>query len=189
MWRSLICSLLLLVMPALAAAETCRLAFTVEVTQGVGLIQPGARLEGEARFTTPGRSIRQEGGATAHLATGEMRVAPGIRGQIWTLITTSRGEAADLVGVYAREVTGLSYAGLDYGGPMMLTLYGAAGSRPEAGLPLTQAEWDSMDLRRSFSLHAHGADMLAGDVTALTVACETPGAIDSRSESAYPASQ
>jgi hypothetical protein len=189
MWRCLAFPLLLLALPAMAAAQTCRLAFTVEVTQGVGPIQPGARLEGEARYTTLGRSIRQEGGSTAHLATGDMRIGPGIRGSIWTLITTSRGEAADLVGVYARDVSGLSFAGLDYDGPMMLTLFGPAGSRPEAGPPRTQAEWDRMDLRRSFSLHAHGADMLAGDVTALVATCDAPGAIDSGGESTYPAAQ
>lgn len=154
-----------------AHAQTCALEFIVTVTQGVGLIPPGTELPGSARFTTSGRSFRQEGGSTAHLATGHMTIGDGITGPIWTLITTSRGHAADLVGVYANHIEGLSFAGQNFEGPMALTLFGAPGSRPDASPPTTQAEWDQMDLRRAFSLHAHGADMLAGDVLDLAVDC------------------
>lgn len=167
--------LLLLCCTAPAHAQTCTLDFTIEVTQGVGLIRTGAHLPGTAQFTTDGRSFRQEGGSTSHLAIGNMTIGDGtggsIGGPIWTLITTSRGFAADLVGVYAHHIEGLSYGGLDYTGPMALTLFGAPGSRPAPIPPTTQAEWDDMDLRRAFSLHAHGADMLAGDVLNLTVVC------------------
>lgn len=153
---------LLFATPAMAA-QTCTLDFTIEVTQGVGLIRPGTQLPGHAEFTTHGQSIRQEGGSTGHLAMGNMRIGDDIAGNVWTLITTSRGNAADLVGLYARDVQGLSYGGLDYEGPMALTLFGAPGSRLSSSPPVTQAEWDDMDVRRAFSLHAHGADMLAGD--------------------------
>ncbi|MBF9043477.1 hypothetical protein HKCCE4037_09070 [Rhodobacterales bacterium HKCCE4037] len=162
---------LLLAAPA-AAAQTCTLDFTVEVTQGVGLIYPGTRLPGHATFTTDGRTIRQEGGSTGHMAMGAMQIGDGISGNVWTLITTSRGNAADLIGVYARDVEGLTFAGVRYEGPMALTLFGDAGTRAETGPPTTQAEWDEMDLRRAFSLHAHGSDMLAGDVVNLTATCE-----------------
>lgn len=162
-------------MVAPAAAQSCTLNFTIEVTQGVGTIRPGTHLPGFAEFTTDGRSFRQEGGSTSHLATGTMTIGDGtggeIGGEIWTLITTSRSNAADLVGVYAHRIEGLSYGGLEYEGPMALTLYGSPGSRPEAVPPTTQAEWDGLDLRRAFMLHAHGADMLAGDVLGLTVEC------------------
>ncbi|MEJ6393670.1 hypothetical protein V8J82_10410 [Gymnodinialimonas sp. 2305UL16-5] len=153
------------------AAQTCRLDFTIEITQGVGTIRPGTHLPGHAEFTTHGPSIRQEGGSTGHLAMGHMTLGESIAGSIWTLVTTSRGHAADLVGVYAQDVQGLSFAGLDYTGPMALTLFGAPGTRPEDTPPLTQAEWDDLDMRRSFSLHAQGVDMLAGDVVQLAVDC------------------
>lgn len=165
----LISTALLLAAPA--TAQTCTLDFTIEVTQGVGTIRPGTHLPGTASFTTNGRSFRQEAGATGHLAVGSMTIGDGISGPIWTLITTSRGHAADLVGVYARDIEGLSFAGLDYDGPMALTLYGAPGSRTGTAPPTSQAEWDDMDLRRAFTLHAHGADMLAGDVLDLAVDC------------------
>jgi hypothetical protein len=171
MWQRLALLVILMALPVMAAAEACRLDFTVEVTQGVGLIRPGARLDGHASFTTLGRSFRQEGGSTAHLAAGEMTLGPAIHGPIWTLITTSRGEAADLVGVYARDVEGLSFGGIVYEGPMMLTLFGPPGTRADTAPPVTQSDWDSMNLRRAFSLHAHGADMLAGDVIDLMVDC------------------
>ncbi len=161
----------LFLLPGSLWAQTCTLTFTIEVTQGVGTIRPGTELTGMASYTTQGQSFRQEGGSTAHLASGEMQLGDSIRGPIWTLITTSRGNAADLVGVYAHHVQGLSFAGVDFVGPMALTLFGEAGSRPNNDPPTTQDEWDSMDLRRAFSLHAQGADMLAGDVTALTVEC------------------
>lgn len=154
-----------------ALAQTCTLNFTIEVTQGVGTIRPGTHLPGYAEFTTEGTTFRQEGGSTGHLALGNMSIGDEIQGLIWTLITTSRGHAADLVGVYARDVQGLSYAGLDYEGPMALTLFGSPGTRPDTTPPSTQAEWDDMDVRRAFSLHAHGADMLAGDVLDLAVNC------------------
>lgn len=155
-----------------AAAQTCRIDFTVQITQGVGDIRPGAVLTGRASYTPTGRSLRQEGGATAHLAEGRMRLGVGIEGRIWTLITTQRGMAADLVGVYASDVTGLSVAGIAFEGPMALALYGPPGTR-EAGMPpVTQAEWDRLTLRRAFALHAHGQDMLAGDVTRLSAACD-----------------
>lgn len=153
------------------AAQTCTLEFTVEVTQGVGLIRPGTHLPGSAHFSTTGQSFRQEGGATAHLAMGTMTIRDDISGPIWTLITTSRSSAADLVGVYARHIEGLSYGGLDYSGPMALTLFGPPGSRPEETFPTTQADWDDMNVRRAFFLHAHGADMLSGNVLDLTVEC------------------
>jgi hypothetical protein len=161
----------LLAAPAMAGAQTCRLDFTVHVTQGVGAIEPGDSLAGHASYTPLGPSFPQEGGSTAHLAQGEMTLGDGIRGPIWTLIVTSRGPSADLVGVYAHEVEGLTVAGVAFEGPMALTLFGPPGSRPDPAPPTTQAGWDRLDLRRAFSLHAQGADMLAGDVTALQVAC------------------
>jgi hypothetical protein len=156
--------------PPAASALSCSLDFTIEVTQGVGPIRPGTRLPGSAQYTTTGQSIRQDGGAMAHLAQGSMSIGEGISGPIWTLITTSREHATDLVGVYAHHIEGLSYGGIHFVGPMALTLYGAPGSRPEPVPPITQAEWDQLDIRRSFSLHAPG-DMLAGDVLDLSVLC------------------
>lgn len=156
-------------------AQTCTLAFTVEVTQGVGFIRPGTHLPGTAQFTTDGRSFRQEGGSTSHLAAGNMTIGDGagggIGGPIWTLITTSRSNAADLVGVYAHHIEGLSFGGINFGGPMALTLFGPPGSRPEDTFPTTQADWDDMNVRRAFFLHAQGADMLSGDVLDLAVEC------------------
>lgn len=160
-----------LTLPRMAGAQTCTLDFTVEVTQGVGTILPGTRLPGHAQFTPSGRTIHQEGGSTGHLAVGRMSIGDGISGPIWTLITTSRGAVADLIGVYARDVQGLSYGGLDYEGPMALTLFGPPGAREVTAPPTTQADWDEMNLRRAFTLHAHGADMLAGNVLDLTATC------------------
>lgn len=172
MWRPAFCTVLLSFLQAApAAAQTCSIDFTVEVTQGVGAILPGTLLDGNATFTALGRSFRQEGGSTAHLASGEMTLGDSISGPIWTLIITSHGPAADLVGVYAHHVEGLTVAGIEFGGPMALTLFGPSGSRPDAMPPTTQTEWDRMDLRRAFSLHAHGVDMLSGDVTDLVVQC------------------
>ncbi len=172
MWRSVICTVLAcLTLAAPAGAQTCEIDFTIEVTQGVGAIEPGEFLDGHASFTALGRSFRQEGGSTAHLASGEMTLGDSIAGPIWTLITTSNGPAADLIGVYAHHVEGLTVAGVSFSGPMALTLFGPSGSRPDATPPTTQADWDRMDLRRAFTLHAHGADMLSGDVTELVVTC------------------
>lgn len=170
MWRFLI-GVSLFFLPLPAAALTCTLEFTVEITRGVGDIRPGTQIEGRADFTTQG-SFRQEGGSTAHLATGEMRLGESITGPVWTLITTSRDNSADLVGVYAHNVTGFSFAGITFEGPMALTLYGRPGTRPAPTPPVTQEEWDSLTLRRSFQLHAHGRDMLAGDVVNLIADCE-----------------
>lgn len=153
-----------------ATAVTCTLDFTIEVTQGVGFIPPGTQLPGFAQFATDGRSFRQEGGSTAHYASGHMTIGDGITGPIWTLITTSNGSAADLIGVYANHIEGLSFAGVAYEGPMALTLFGMPGARADTLPPTTQAEWDMMDLRRTLTLHADG-DMLAGDVVDLAVNC------------------
>jgi len=161
---------LYLCVAAPVAAQTCSLDFTIEVTQGVGLIRPGTELLGTAEFVTSGQTFRQEGGSTAHIADGLMTIGDGISGPIWTLITTSRGHAADLIGVYAHHIEGFSFAGQDFEGPMTLTLFGAPGTRPTPAPPTTQEEWDNMDVRRTFSLHADG-DMLAGDVVHLNADC------------------
>ncbi|MEJ6390753.1 hypothetical protein [Gymnodinialimonas ulvae] len=168
----MITTALLLGLAAPATAQTCTLDFTIEVTQGVGFIAPGTQLPGSAEFTTDGRTFRQEGGTMAHYATGRMSIGDGISGRVWTLIATSRGSAADLIGIYAYDVEGLSFAGQTFDGPMALTLFGEAGTRPTTAPPLTQAEWDDMSLRRSFTLHAD-ADMLAGDVVDLTATCSS----------------
>lgn len=170
MSRRILCAIMILVMPIQAQAQTCRLDFIISITQGVGDIRPGSELSGRAEFTTEG-SFRQEGGATAHFATGTMVLEGDITGPVWTLITTSRDFMFDLVGVYAHHVTGFSFAGATFEGPMALTLYGAPGTRPEPIPPVTQAEWDSLTLRRSFQLHSDSGDMLAGDVTTLTATC------------------
>lgn len=171
--RILIASLCLVLSPvAPAMAASCDISFTVRVTQGVGTVRPGTELDGMAQFSTLGESYRQEGGSTAHLASGRMTLGDSISGPIWTLIVTSEGPSADLVGVYAHEVEGLTVAGVAFDGPMALTLFGPSGSRPEATPPVTQEDWDSMTLRRVFALHARGADMLSGDVTDLTVTCD-----------------
>lgn len=169
---SLLTALLIASFPVQALAVTCDLQFTVEVTQGVGPFAPGTQLVGQAEYATDGRSFRQEGGSTGYMASGRMALADGIEGPIWTLITTSNGPAADMVGVFARNVEGLSFAGVNFAGPMVLTLFGDRGTLSSEALPQTQAEWDSLTLRRSFSLHAEGADMLAGDVTELSVDCQ-----------------
>jgi len=193
MWRHTLITLSLALTPTLAPnwalAERCHLDFTVEITQGVGPFRPGDRVAGQADYDTTGQTIRQEGGSVAHLARGEMRLGPDIRGEIWTLIVTSRGAAADLIGVYARNVTGLNFAGVAFEGPMALTLFGTPGTRSDAGPPRGQEDWDEMHLRRAFSLHAHAVDMLAGDVVALSARCGIPAPIDSAAESAYPAAQ
>lgn len=163
---------LLVCLAAPATAQTCTLDFTIEVTQGVGFIAPGTELVGQAQFVTNGETFRQEGGTMAHYATGNMTLGDGISGRIWTLISTSRGSAADLIGIYAYDVEGLTFAGQSFDGPMALTLFGPAGTRPTTAPPLTQGEWDEMSLRRSFTLHAD-ADMLAGDVVDLTATCSS----------------
>ena len=81
------------------------------------------------------------------------------------------GHAPELVGIYAEDVEGLSFGGVSFEGPMTLTLFGQPGSRASTAAPSTQSEWDALDLRRAFSLHAHGLDMLAGDVTRLDARC------------------
>ncbi len=169
MWKPLLATLAF-ALPGALHAQTCMLDFTVEITRGVGDIRPGTLLDGQAHFTTQG-SFRQEGGSTAHLANGEMALDGTITGPVWTLITTSRDHSADLVGIYAHHVTGFAFAGISFEGPMALTLYGPPGTRPAAVPPVTQEEWDSLTLRRSFQLHAESGDMLAGDVTGLSAEC------------------
>jgi hypothetical protein len=154
-----------------AMAMGCALDFTLAVTQGAGTIRPGAQLAGHARFATTGQSFGGEGGARVHIVQGEMRIADTIRGEIWAVITTAGNPVADLLGVQARNVTGMDFAGLAYRGPMTLNLYGRPGSLPAPTIPTDPAIWAAMDLRRSFALHAYGFDRIAGDVTALTVTC------------------
>jgi hypothetical protein len=162
-----------LVLPAApAAAQECRLDFTVEVTQGAGDIRPGRILSGQATFQTTGEDFRGEAGITVHRATGEMTIGAGIRGDLWALVTTSGNPVADLLAVHARNVEGFTVAGLRYAGPMTITLYARPGSLPDATVPTEQAAWDAMDLRRRFALHAQGYDRVAGDVTGLGVDCD-----------------
>jgi hypothetical protein len=95
-----------------------------------------------------------------------------ITGRLWTLITTSRTVAADLIGLYALDVEGLSFMGQEFRGPMAITLYGDPGSWPHERPPISQQEWDSLDLRRVFQLHApDSSDMLGGDIASLTADC------------------
>ncbi|MEM6390169.1 MAG: hypothetical protein AAF825_10060 [Pseudomonadota bacterium] len=170
-------SFLALILSAGAAyAQSCELAFTIEVTQGVGMIRPGTELDGSVSFVTSGDRFRQEDGVVAHLLEGEMRLEPDIRGGVWTMITTMRDFGTDLVSVYAKDVTGFSFAGVRFDGPMVLTLYGAPGTRADQNPPQSQADWDELDLRRSFQLHAFGGnDMLGGDITALEAECSDLG--------------
>lgn len=171
--RAILIAALLLVAPSHVVAQSCDLTFTVILTQGAGPLRPGTELQGQASFTAIGESFRQEGGSTAHLASGEMQIGDGISGQVWTLIITSEGPAADLVGVYANHVEGLTVAGIDFSGPMALTLFGPSGSRPDPNPPTEQEDWDRLDLRRAFSLQAPtGRDILTGDVTEVLVECE-----------------
>jgi hypothetical protein len=169
MLRTILIALFLLP-GSMAWSNSCSLSFVIEITQGVGTIRPGAMLSGSANFTTA-ESYRQEGGSTAHIATGNMSLGTTITGPIWTIITTRRTFAADLVALYARDVTGFDFAGVAFEGPMALTLYGYPGTRLTEAPPQTQIEWDSLTLRRSFQLHASGRDMLAGDITELTANC------------------
>jgi hypothetical protein len=87
------------------------------LTQGAGPLRPGDELQGQATFTAIGESFRQEGGSTAHLASGEMQIGDGISGHIWTLIITSEGPSSDLVGVYANHVEGSASRGSTSPGP------------------------------------------------------------------------
>ena len=168
--RPLLMSLALLAAPTAAMASSCELEFRIEITRGVGDLRPGDIIAGVADFTTMGE-FRQEGGATAHLAQGTMVIDDRIVGPVWTLITTSDNPTAELVGIYAHDVTGFEYAGTVFDGPMALTLYGSSGSRAAPVPPTSQDEWDSLDLRRTFQLHAHGQDMLAGTVVELVADC------------------
>ncbi len=189
MLRRTLTLIAVLLSPAVAGAQECRVEFSLTVTQGVGFTRPGDTLTGHAAFRATGESFRGEGGATVHLATGEMRLGDDVRGEVWALVTTAGNPVADLVAVHARDVTGMDFAGIAYRGPMTISLYGRPGSLPAPVLPTDQAAWDAMDLRRSFALHAQGYDRLGGDITALTLDCAEPPEIDSPLESAYPARQ
>ncbi|MHA7885759.1 hypothetical protein [Roseicyclus sp.] len=168
--------LLLALIPAASplGAQECRVEFTVEVTQGAGQIRPGQTLTGEAAFRTTGETLPGEAGITVHLASGEMTLVPGIRGELWAVVTTSGNPVADLIALHAREVEGFTVAGLPYAGPMTITLYGDPGTLPSPAIPSAQPGWDAMTLARRFALHAQGYDRIAGDVTALTLACAPP---------------
>lgn len=168
--------LLLALIPAALplSAQECRVEFTVEVTQGAGGLRPGQTLTGDAAFRTTGETRPGEAGITVHLASGEMTLAPGIRGDLWAVVTTSGNPVADLISLQAREVEGFSVAGLAYAGPMTITLYGQPGTLPGPAIPTAQSAWDAMTLARRFALHAQGYDRIAGDVTALTLACAPP---------------
>lgn len=168
MWKLV---LLLSLLPGAAFAQSCTLDFTIEITRGIGTYPPGTRLPGHAQFVIHD-TVPQENEGTGHLATGEMVLDGTITGRIWALITTTGSPTADLVGIYADEVEGLTFLDQPYRGPMSLTLYGHSGTWPHDRPPLTQAEWDSLTLRRSFQLHAPEIlDMLGGRVTALTANC------------------
>lgn len=169
--RSLVLILVCLLSPTTVAAQSCDLSFTVVLTQGAGGIRPGQTLTGQAAFRTTGETLPGEAGITVHLATGEMTLAPDIGGEIWAVVTTSGNPVADLLALHAREVEGFSVAGLAYAGPMTITLYGDPGTLPSPAIPTAQSAWDAMTLSRRFALHAQGYDRVAGDVTALTIAC------------------
>lgn len=172
-----------------AFALRCAVDFSFVVTQGAGTIRPGQSLVGTADFRATGQSFASEGGARVHMAQGEMRIGPDIRGEIWAIITTAGNPVADLLAVHARNVTGMDFAGLAYRGPMTVNLYGRPGTLPGPTIPTDPTLWAAMDLRRSFALHAYGYDRLAGDIDTLSVACDAAGMIDSAPESAYSAAQ
>ena len=162
---------LIALIPAQALAVTCTMEFDLIVTQGIGPYPPDTPLTVTAQFETL-RSIRQEGGATGYLANGTMVLDGDIAGRIWSIITTSRDQAANLIGLYAVDVEGLTFAGQEYRGPMTLTLYGEPGIWPHERPPITQEEWGLFDLRRSFLLHSIiSRDWLSGDITSLTADC------------------
>lgn len=165
--------LALSLLPAMpAVALRCTVDFSFVVTQGAGTIRPGQEIAGSAEFAATGQSFAAEGGAKVHMARGEMRLGAAIHGEIWAVITTSGNPVADLLAVHARNVTGMRFAGLAYRGPMTLNLYGRPGTLPAPVIPADPALWAAMALRRSFALHAYGYDRLAGDITALSVACD-----------------
>ena len=158
--------------PAMGWAATCDLSFRFEVTQGVGLIRPGTEMAGAAQFAT-GESIRQEGGSVGHFATGEMSIDGGVSGRVWTMITAARDHANDFVGVYATEVTGFSFAGVEFT-RLKLLLFGRPGTIGSPEPPRSQAAWDALTTRRTVILESHdGSDMLSGNVTQLTAECQS----------------
>ena len=161
---------LALTLPAASWAATCELNFRFEVTQGVGFIRPGTELSGEASFAT-GDSIRQEGGSVGHFATGEMSIDDGVNGRVWTVITAAREHANDFVGIYATDVTGFSFAGIEFT-RLKLLLFGLPGTIGTPEPPMSQAAWDALTTRRTVILESHdGSDMLSGNVTELIAEC------------------
>lgn len=166
----------LTVQPLVVHAQSCVLSFRITVTQGIAPVPVGTTFAGSAQFRLTGDRFAQEGGATTHLTQGEMRLGPDITGDLWALGTTSDGALTDIIALFARDVQGLTHEGVTYAGPMMITLYGPSGSRPDTSPPMAQTDWDAMTGPRRFALHAYGHGRLAGDVTSLTIACHTaPG--------------
>lgn len=168
-------ALALIAQPLIARAQDCSLTYALTLTEGIAPLPVGTTLAGSARFRLSGARIAQEGGATTHLTRGEMRLEPGISGDLWALGTTSNGALADMIALFARDVQGLTHAGQHYGGPMMITLYGPPGSRPDTGPPTAQADWDAMTGPRRFALHAYGHGRVAGDVRELAIRCTDGG--------------
>lgn len=155
--------------PALAST-TCELSFRAEVTQGVGMVRPGTELSGWAAFST-GAQLEQEGGSVGHIATGLMSVDDTIQGRVWTLITASRDHSPDFIGVYAIDVTGFSFAGVEFT-RLKLLLFGEPGVIGVAEPPRTQSGWDALTTRRRLILEAEdGSDRLSGDITELLATC------------------
>ncbi len=155
-----------------AMAQTCGISFEVVVTHGIGPYPPGTIIPGDAQFEIR-HSMRQDPGSTAHLSEGHMTIDGDISGRLWTVVSTSQSQNADLVGLYAMDVEGLSYVGTEFRGPMSITLFGEPSSWDYDRPPLTQEEWDVFSTRRSFHLSAAPwNDSLSGEVTAFDVECQ-----------------
>jgi hypothetical protein len=157
----------------LAPAQTCDLAFTVILTQGAGPLRPGDELEGEATFTAIGESFRQEGGSTAHLASGEMRIGDTDLGAYLDAHHHVRGAVLRPHRRLCPPCRGLSVAGIDFSGPMALTLFGPSGSRPDPNPPTRRRTGTAWTCAAPSRFQApEGRDILTGDVTEVLVNCE-----------------
>ncbi|NMM43579.1 hypothetical protein HH303_03755 [Rhodospirillaceae bacterium KN72] len=139
-----------------SAATHCTATFDIRANHDHGTVATGSMLRGAIDFRSA-ESVWSENKTLSHLSEGTMAITAedgsSVDGKISVVHVVRTPEIADYVSFDAGHVHGDLGGITAYEDPMLVTLYGPPATLDSPELPLSEADWNSLNKRMVFQVH------------------------------------
>lgn len=166
---------LLIALPVVAQAQTCRLTLSILTEAPHGTLPQGTTLRGDVAYT-PDHAMRMGSESVAYLTDGAVLITgpdgSSITGRLKVIHVVRAPHWADYMSFDIDNVVGNLGGVTDYEDPMLFSFYAERGEVASFDLPRTLAAINQFDRRRTFQVHTPDTMWtLPGRVVDPVIAC------------------